>query len=91
MVDDNADRVHKPGQQPVPERDIEPLWPPEQLDGGADAPPWAAHSPTSANAAPPSPADYPSLTGGVPPPGGWTSADQSGTWAAGQDLSLIHI
>ncbi|WP_432956085.1 chromosome partitioning protein [Micromonospora haikouensis] len=42
-MDDNADRVHVPGQQPVPERDIEPLWPPEVTDpgrGGA-APAWA--------------------------------------------------
>ncbi|MFG3422841.1 chromosome partitioning protein [Micromonospora sp. NPDC048063] len=70
VVDENADRVHVPGQPPVPERDIEPLWPPDQIDG-ADAPPWAsASSPTSPvppqgrPAAPPSPADYPSLTGG---------------------------
>ncbi|SCF28048.1 MinD-like ATPase involved in chromosome partitioning or flagellar assembly [Micromonospora carbonacea] len=42
-MDDNADRVHVPGQQPVPERDIEPLWPPEATDPGraGSAPAWA--------------------------------------------------
>ncbi|MER7440081.1 chromosome partitioning protein [Micromonospora avicenniae] len=38
-MDDNADRVHVPGQQPVPERDIEPLWPSDPAD--AATPPWA--------------------------------------------------
>ncbi len=40
-MDDNADRVHVPGQHGMPERDIEPLWPPEQIDGFG-APTWAA-------------------------------------------------
>lgn len=57
MVDNNADRAHVPGQQPVPERDIEPLWPPDQLDGGpgVGTPPWAADPSTGAPppAAPP--------------------------------------
>ncbi|MCM0674660.1 chromosome partitioning protein, partial [Micromonospora phytophila] len=72
MVDENADRVHVPGQPPVPERDIEPLWPPDQVDGGA--PSWAATAGPPAvpgQGQPPSPADYPSLTGGVAVPGGW--------------------
>ncbi|MFE9956129.1 chromosome partitioning protein [Micromonospora sp. NPDC005299] len=42
MVHENADRAHVPGQPQVPERDIEPLWPPEQIDGVVTAPPWAA-------------------------------------------------
>ncbi|WP_262283513.1 chromosome partitioning protein [Micromonospora sp. MA102] len=42
MVHENADRAHVPGQPQVPERDVEPLWPPEQTDGGVTAPPWAA-------------------------------------------------
>ncbi|MFC8902148.1 hypothetical protein ACFT2B_05665, partial [Micromonospora sp. NPDC057140] len=43
-MDDNADRIHVPGQQPAPERDIEPLWPPEPTDPGrgGSAPAWAA-------------------------------------------------
>nr|WP_205807820.1 chromosome partitioning protein [Micromonospora sp. HNM0581] len=45
----------------MPERDIEPLWPPEQIDG-LGAPTWGA---------PPSPADYPSLTNGAPTATGW--------------------
>ncbi|MGK5673519.1 chromosome partitioning protein [Micromonospora sp. URMC 106] len=57
MVDNNADRAHVPGQQPVPERDIEPLWPPDQIDGGpgVGTPPWAADPSTGAPppAAPP--------------------------------------
>ncbi|MEV1147042.1 hypothetical protein AB0I76_25785, partial [Micromonospora sp. NPDC049799] len=70
-MDENADRTHVPGQQPVPERDIEPLWPTEQ----AGAHPWA---PTAGPppvppqpGRPPSPADYPSLGTGAAAPGGW--------------------
>ncbi|MGC4833387.1 chromosome partitioning protein [Micromonospora vinacea] len=40
-MDENADRAQVPGQQPVPERDVEPLWPPDPGDRGA-VPPWAA-------------------------------------------------
>ncbi|MBX7269893.1 chromosome partitioning protein [Micromonospora sp. Llam7] len=73
MVDENADRVHVPGQHGVPERDIEPLWPPDQIDGsgppGWAAPPPVPPAPVTGNA--PSPADYPSLTGGVPAATGW--------------------
>ncbi|WP_433284271.1 chromosome partitioning protein [Micromonospora sp. CA-244673] len=49
MVHENADRAHVPGQPQVPERDIEPLWPPEQTDAVVTAPPWAA--PTQPNVA----------------------------------------
>ncbi|MEU4552825.1 MinD/ParA family ATP-binding protein [Micromonospora violae] len=42
-MDENADRAQVPGQQPVPERDIEPPWPPDSGDRGA-VPPWAAVS-----------------------------------------------
>ncbi|MEV6814720.1 chromosome partitioning protein [Micromonospora sp. NPDC051296] len=54
MVDENADRVHVPGQHGVPERDIEPLWPPEQIDGFG-APAWGAPPPAPPTV-PPSPA-----------------------------------
>ncbi|MEV6374023.1 chromosome partitioning protein [Micromonospora musae] len=48
MVDDNADRVRVPGQQPVPERDIEPPWPSDPTE--ATAAPWATVSaPASAD------------------------------------------
>ncbi|WP_341718379.1 chromosome partitioning protein [Micromonospora sp. FIMYZ51] len=95
MVDENGDRVPAPGQHGVPERDIEPLWPPDQIDSFA-APTWGApppappavpptpnHPATGQPAAgpaasatghpgvPPSPADYPSLTGGGPASTGW--------------------
>ncbi|MFF4891515.1 chromosome partitioning protein [Micromonospora chersina] len=50
MVHEHADRAHVPGQPQVPERDIEPLWPPEQADPVVTAPPWAA--PAQPNAAP---------------------------------------
>ncbi|MCG5443599.1 chromosome partitioning protein, partial [Micromonospora sp. NIE79] len=99
-MDENADRAQVPGQQPVPERDVEPLWPPDPGDRGA-VPPWAAVAeqrggpssvtppvtppvaapptgrppvpgqPGAAAQSPPSPSDYPSLTGAVPAPGGW--------------------
>ncbi|MEV6691166.1 chromosome partitioning protein [Micromonospora sp. NPDC051196] len=118
MVDENADRVHVPGQHGVPERDIEPLWPPDQIDGfgasGWDAPPPAAtppgvhpvtppgvHPMPSATqsgmpgghpaAVPPSPADYPSLTGGGPPATGWEPAaptDPDPGVSAGPDSGL---
>ncbi|WP_422737680.1 chromosome partitioning protein [Micromonospora sp. WMMD729] len=108
-MDKNADRAQVPGQQPVPERDIEPLWPPDPAEQGAGevVPPWAAVAerrvtpsqsspptvsppvaappisapsvgrppvpgqPGAAALPPPSPSDYPSLTGAVPPPTGW--------------------
>ncbi|MEU0152786.1 MinD/ParA family ATP-binding protein [Micromonospora fulviviridis] len=50
MVHEHADRAHVPGQPQVPERDIEPLWPPEQADPVVTAPPWAA--PVQPSAAP---------------------------------------
>ncbi|MEU4401442.1 chromosome partitioning protein [Micromonospora orduensis] len=116
-MDENADRARKPGQQPVPERDIEPLWPPDPADPGAAAvvPPWAsvveqrgtppsaAQSPVTPPVAappigrppvpgqpgapalpPPSPSDYPSLTGAVPAPGGWGNSAAASGWAPGQ-------
>ncbi|MEU7757295.1 chromosome partitioning protein [Micromonospora sp. NPDC049171] len=119
-MDENADRAQVHGQQPVPERDIEPLWPPDPADrdAGSAAPPWAAVAqqrgtpssvapgpvtppvaapptgrppvpgqPGAPAQPPPSPADYPSLTGAVPVPGGWggsgSSAASSG-WAPAQ-------
>ncbi|MFF5213987.1 chromosome partitioning protein [Micromonospora sp. NPDC000442] len=127
MVDDNADRVHVPGQHGMPERDIEPLWPPEQIDGFG-APTWGApppvpptvppppgqptpaqptdpptvagptHPPTTAGpqhapgrpthvpGAPPSPADYPSLTNGAPTATGWEPAPQPGPGQVDLDL-----
>ncbi|WBB93710.1 chromosome partitioning protein [Verrucosispora sp. WMMC514] len=135
MVDDNADRVHVPGQHGMPERDIEPLWPPEQIDGFG-APTWAAppvpptvppppmppspaqptdqppvtqptdqpsvagpayrpattgpqHAPgrpTYAPGAPPSPADYPSLTNGAPTTTGWEPAPRPGPGQVDLDL-----
>lgn len=82
MVDENVDRVHVPGQQPMPERDIEPLWPPDQI-GGTDTPPWASTAsppspvpPQGRPGHPPSPADYPSLTGGMPATGAGTTVPQ---------------
>ncbi|MBQ1050481.1 chromosome partitioning protein [Micromonospora sp. C51] len=145
MVDDNADRVHVPGQHGMPERDIEPLWPPEQIDGfgaptwgapppvpptvppppghpspaqppnrppvaqptdppsvagpayppqvvGPAYPPTAAEPqhvpgrPTHAPGAPPSPADYPSLTNGAPTASGWEPVPQPGPGQVDLDL-----
>ncbi|MGC4899829.1 chromosome partitioning protein [Micromonospora echinospora] len=62
MVHDNDDRAHVPGRGQVPERDVEPLWPPEETDGAAvTAPPWAAvpWPLPPADAATPSAADVP--------------------------------
>ncbi|SCE67947.1 MinD-like ATPase involved in chromosome partitioning or flagellar assembly [Micromonospora viridifaciens] len=47
MVHENADRAHVPGQPQVPERDIEPLWPPDPTDPTVAAPPWAAPQPAA--------------------------------------------
>ncbi|SCL23493.1 MinD-like ATPase involved in chromosome partitioning or flagellar assembly [Micromonospora nigra] len=87
MVDENADRSHTAGQHGVPERDIEPLWPPDQIEAGPgfDAPAWGAPPPSVPGppavppgtgqhppAVPPSPVDYPSLTD-EPPASGWAA------------------
>ncbi|WP_245675440.1 MinD/ParA family ATP-binding protein [Micromonospora halophytica] len=69
-MDENADRARLPGQQPVPERDIEPLWPPDATDS---APAWGG---------PPSML-YPSLTaevGGPPATPGRTPPPPDGDW-----------
>ncbi|MGV9765196.1 chromosome partitioning protein [Micromonospora tulbaghiae] len=43
MVHENDDRAHVPGRPQVPERDVEPLWPPEETDAAAATiPPWAS-------------------------------------------------
>ncbi|MEU7586532.1 chromosome partitioning protein [Micromonospora sp. NPDC049230] len=118
-MDENADRAQVHGQQPVPERDIEPLWPPDPADPGAGGavPPWAAVAqqrgapsvapgpvtppvavpptgrppvpgqPGAPAQPPPSPSDYPSLTGAVPAPGGWDGSGPSAAasgWAPAQ-------
>ncbi|MGN9774931.1 chromosome partitioning protein [Micromonospora sp. H33] len=77
MVDENADRSYAPGQQPVPERDIEPLWPAAQAEG---APSWA---PPSGPGQPPS-ATGPGVSGGARVPGGWAMIGPPGAahaWA----------
>ncbi|GAA3749303.1 chromosome partitioning protein [Micromonospora maritima] len=60
MVHENDDRAHVPGRPQVPERDVEPLWPPEETDGVVTAPPWAA--PVQPNM------PWPLPPGVVPPP-----------------------
>ena len=35
MVHENDDRAHVPGRPQVPQRDVEPLWPPEETDAAA--------------------------------------------------------
>ncbi len=73
VVDDNADRVHVPGQHGMPERDIEPLWPPEQIDGFG-APTWAAPPvpptvpPPPAPPSPAQPTNQPPVTQPTDPP-----------------------
>ncbi|WP_431943148.1 chromosome partitioning protein [Micromonospora marina] len=43
MVHENDDRAHVPGRPQVPQRDVEPLWPPEETDAAAATiPPWAS-------------------------------------------------
>ncbi|WP_442930593.1 chromosome partitioning protein [Micromonospora sp. NBC_00421] len=72
-MDDNADRAGLPGQQPVPERDIEPLWPPDPADA---VPHWAGEP---APVYPPT--AYPSLAAEVtptPPDGGWAPPGYDG-------------
>ncbi|PTA42435.1 chromosome partitioning protein [Micromonospora sp. RP3T] len=59
MVHENDDRAHVPGRPQVPERDIEPLWPPEEIDGVVTAPPWAAPAQPAVPPWPLPPADAP--------------------------------
>ncbi|MFG3603525.1 chromosome partitioning protein [Micromonospora chersina] len=68
MVHEHADRAHVPGQPQVPERDIEPLWPPEQADPVVTAPPWAAPAQPSAAPWPVPPRDAAPSTSGPQPP-----------------------
>ncbi|MBU8858181.1 MULTISPECIES: chromosome partitioning protein [unclassified Micromonospora] len=42
MVHENDDRAHVPGRPQVPQREVEPLWPPEETDAAATVPPWAS-------------------------------------------------
>ncbi|TDB69534.1 hypothetical protein E1165_28285, partial [Micromonospora sp. KC723] len=70
MVDENADRARLTGQQPVPERDIEPLWPPDATD---PAQAWGGPSATL----------YPSLTAEVgrpPATAAWAPPPPDGDW-----------
>ncbi|MEU9825042.1 MinD/ParA family ATP-binding protein [Micromonospora chersina] len=68
MVHEHADRAHVPGQPQVPERDIEPLWPPEQADLVVTAPPWAAPAQPSAAPWPVPPSDAAPSTPWPQPP-----------------------
>ncbi|WP_026184833.1 chromosome partitioning protein [Salinispora vitiensis] len=78
MVDENVDRSYTSGQQPAPERDIEPWWP------AAEAEP-ASWSPTTApdhqNQPPPPPPDETQV------PVDWASApsDAARAWAPGPE------
>ncbi|SBT53693.1 chromosome partitioning protein [Micromonospora narathiwatensis] len=67
MVHENADRAHVRGQPQVPERDIEPLWPPDPTDPDAAVPPWAAPQP-AAPAWPTPPATTPTARPPTPQP-----------------------
>ncbi|MFE9651736.1 chromosome partitioning protein [Micromonospora sp. NPDC006431] len=82
MVHENADRAHVPGHPQVPERDIEPLWPPEQTDPTTAVPPWAAPSQPGAPAwpAPPPHAAAPASGG---PVGGAPTEPARGATATG--------
>ncbi|MEU9513521.1 chromosome partitioning protein [Micromonospora sp. NPDC048169] len=63
MVHENDDRAHVPGRPQVPQRDVEPLWPPEETDAAAAAiPPWASVP------WPLPPADAPTPAADVPAP-----------------------
>ncbi|WFE37752.1 chromosome partitioning protein [Micromonospora sp. WMMD998] len=59
MAHENDDRAHVPGGPQVPERDVEPLWPPEEIDGVVTAPPWAAPAQPAVPPWPLPPADAP--------------------------------
>ncbi|WP_436971176.1 chromosome partitioning protein [Micromonospora chersina] len=65
---EHADPAHVPGQPQVPERDIEPLWPPEQADPVVTAPPWAAPAQPSAAPWPVPPSDAAPSTPWPQPP-----------------------
>ncbi|MBO4210261.1 hypothetical protein GSF22_30345, partial [Micromonospora echinofusca] len=86
MADENADRVQRAGQEtPVPKRDVEPFWPPEQIETGrpTSTPPGVSGSgwPGDASGWPPVPGPpWPSVASGpaqpASPPGGRTTGDQ---------------
>ncbi|WP_446217729.1 chromosome partitioning protein [Micromonospora sp. IBHARD004] len=82
MVHENADRAHVPGQQPVPERDIEPLWPPDPAEP-VTAQPWAVPTQPAAPAWPtPPPNGNPPAPADESAPAGWalTAPPGAGAW-----------
>lgn len=83
MADDSADRVRGPGHQPVPERDVEPVWPPEH--GG----PTAAQGHLPADDAPVVDHHaYPSLSQPPPPAVPRTTDDAATPWAVNAPVDL---
>ncbi|RZU72609.1 MinD-like ATPase involved in chromosome partitioning or flagellar assembly [Micromonospora kangleipakensis] len=84
MVHEYADRAHVPGQQPVPERDIEPLWPLDPTEPVA-AQPWAVPTQPAAPARPtppPPPNGNTPAPAGESAPAGWalTAPPGAGAW-----------
>ncbi|MEV0808920.1 chromosome partitioning protein [Micromonospora sp. NPDC050200] len=67
MVDENADRGQLPGQHAVPERDVEPLWPPDATD---PVPPAPLYPSLTAEVNTP------------PVDDGWTASPPDGDWAS---------
>ncbi|MEV4269690.1 MinD/ParA family ATP-binding protein [Micromonospora aurantiaca (nom. illeg.)] len=84
MVHENDDRAHVPGRPQVPQRDVEPLWPPEETDAAAATiPPWASVP------WPLPPADAPTpVAADVPAPQAPVAADVPAPQAPAVDLDL---
>ncbi|MDW3845148.1 chromosome partitioning protein [Micromonospora sp. BRA006-A] len=84
MVHENDDRAHVPGRPQVPQRDVEPLWPPEETDAAAATiPPWASVP------WPLPPADAPTpAAADVPAPQAPVAADVPAPGAPAVDLDL---
>ncbi|WP_089154717.1 MinD/ParA family ATP-binding protein [Micromonospora sp. NBS 11-29] len=82
MVHENDDRAHVPGRPQVPERDVEPLWPPEETDGVITAAPWAAATQPAPGPPPVAPAPAAPVTH-VPTPPGAPGPVPAPRWAAG--------
>ncbi|MEU1234488.1 chromosome partitioning protein [Micromonospora aurantiaca] len=83
MVHENDDRAHVPGRPQVPQRDVEPLWPPEETDAAATIPPWASVP------WPLPPADAPTpVAADVPAPQAPVAADVPAPQAPAVDLDL---
>lgn len=92
MVNENVDRSYPSGQQPVPERDIEPWWPAAEAEPASWSP---ATAPDDQNQPPPQPdaTQVPVEWGRAPSEAAraWAPSPESGPHSAVADAPAPHV